>query len=113
MSVVTAGILPHGAALIPGFTEEGSVEEFRRLRNSLRIASKIILRKNPDTIVIATPHNLRIKDHIGVISSEIALEVYLQEERQSKYLFEPTLNLRKRYIKSHVRKISTLSKSIT
>jgi aromatic ring-opening dioxygenase LigB subunit len=70
MSVVTAGILPHGEALIPGFIEEGNIEEFKRLRNSLRIASRIILQKNPDTIVIATPHNLRIKDHIGVIASE-------------------------------------------
>jgi len=70
MTFVTGGILPHGSALIPGFNEEGNTEEFKRVRNAVRIASRIILQKNPDTIVVATPHNLRIKGHIGVISSE-------------------------------------------
>ncbi|MEM0116907.1 MAG: hypothetical protein QXV32_00435 [Conexivisphaerales archaeon] len=70
MTVVTGGIFPHGSGLIPGFIEKGNRKEFVRLRRAAKKASELIHQKNPDTIVLATPHNLRIKGHIGIVVSE-------------------------------------------
>lgn len=63
-------VFPHGSGLIPGFTERGDASEFERLRQAAEKASKLILGGDPETIIIATPHNLRIRGYIGIVNSE-------------------------------------------
>ncbi|MDG6933717.1 MAG: hypothetical protein JRN68_03370 [Nitrososphaerota archaeon] len=68
MPIVTAAILPHGGGLVRGFEEaEG---DYALLRHSVVECSKKVLSKSPETVVIVTPHNLRIRGVMGVIGTE-------------------------------------------
>ena len=67
-------------------------EESKKLYDAMVKASKDIYSLKPDTIIIATPHNLRIKGYVGVIATEyvsgelvregIALKMRLETDRE-------------------------------
>jgi len=69
LPVVYACIAPHGDGLIPklagksGRLAAESIKGIRRLASDMKDAS-------PDTIVIASPHNLRLMKNIGVVIAE-------------------------------------------
>ena len=69
MPLVYACIAPHGGEIIPMLSGKESAlyspttEGMRTLAVQMRDA-------RPDTIVIASPHNLRLQKHIGVVVSE-------------------------------------------
>jgi aromatic ring-opening dioxygenase LigB subunit len=65
-----ACIAPHGGEVIPELATRATLRRFMRTREGmLKMASEIKVAK-PDTIVIATPHNLRLWGKIGVVTSE-------------------------------------------
>jgi aromatic ring-opening dioxygenase LigB subunit len=66
--LVSAAILPHGTAAIPGF-KEGKAD-FSDVRRGMRVASSIVADKGPETIVIASPHSLRIQGKMAVVTTE-------------------------------------------
>jgi aromatic ring-opening dioxygenase LigB subunit len=68
MPLVTGAVLPHGGGLIQGFEEAKG--DYRILRDSIKTCSKMIMSHSPDTIVLVTPHNLRIRGHMGIINAE-------------------------------------------
>lgn len=68
MPLVYACIAPHGGELIPALA--GSrLRLFGPTRKAMRSLSLEMKAAKPDTIVIATPHNLRLQKHIGVVTS--------------------------------------------
>jgi aromatic ring-opening dioxygenase LigB subunit len=65
-----ACIMPHGGDIIPQLAVRKTEHLFETTRESVRRIARDIREVRPDTIVIATPHNLRLQDKIGVVTSE-------------------------------------------
>mgnify|MGYP005623868889 CR=1 FL=1 len=64
--IVFAGIAPHGDEIIP-VLHRVIDEESKKLMDAMIKFAEELVRRDPETIIIATPHNLRITHHIGVI----------------------------------------------
>lgn len=69
MGIVFACIMPHGAEAIPQLAEHKQ-KDFSETTQSMESIAAEMRRQQVDTVVIATPHNLRIKCNIGVITTE-------------------------------------------
>lgn len=69
MSVVFACIAPHGAEAIPELAGE-MFEAFAETRRGMEQLAIEMKQNMPDTIVLATPHNLRLEGAIGVVTAE-------------------------------------------
>jgi len=69
MGVMFACIAPHGADIIPQLAGD-RLKAFRETRQGMEAIADLLKKKKVDTIVIATPHNLRLRHNIGVIVSE-------------------------------------------
>jgi aromatic ring-opening dioxygenase LigB subunit len=69
MSVVFACIAPHGAEAIPELAGD-MFEAFTETRRGMEHMAEEMKQKRPDTIVLATPHNLRLEGTIGVVTAE-------------------------------------------
>jgi len=71
MGLSFACIVPHGAEAIPQLA--GSrLESFSETTRGMRLISEMMRKQRIDTVVIATPHNLRLRRKIGVILTEFA-----------------------------------------
>ena len=60
MTLEYACIAPHGADLIPQLAAHSSEKKFFETRKGMKKLGKDIAAARPDTIVIASPHNLRL-----------------------------------------------------
>jgi len=69
MGVVFACIAPHGDEIIPELAGE-KLEAFTKTRRGMEELARLMKKQKPETIVLATPHNLRLESTIGVITSE-------------------------------------------
>lgn len=71
MTIVYACIAPHGGDIIPELAKNRETSElFSKTRaGMLKLAAQMETAK-PDTIVIASPHNLRLWKKIGIVFSE-------------------------------------------
>lgn len=69
MGVVFACISPHGSEIIPDLSGD-MFEAFAETRKGLEKLAEIIRDKAIETIVLATPHGLRLEATIGVVISE-------------------------------------------
>ena len=69
MTIVYASIAPHGAELIPKLAKPRE-RRFSRTREGMRTLAGRIATVKPDTILIASPHNLRLVENIAVIVTE-------------------------------------------
>ena len=69
MPLVYACIAPHGGETIPTLAG-GKLRLFAPTRRGMRVLARQVKEARPDTIVIASPHNLRLLKHIGVVISE-------------------------------------------
>jgi aromatic ring-opening dioxygenase LigB subunit len=70
LTLVYACIAPHGSEAIPELCAKSKLEKFRKTKNGLRQLAGEIANEKPDTIVIATPHNLKIEQKIAVVMAE-------------------------------------------
>lgn len=70
MTLVYACIAPHGSEAIEQLASKAAVNKFRKTRDGLRRLASDVGKARPDTIVIATPHNLRLCGKIGIVLSE-------------------------------------------
>jgi len=69
MGIVYACIAPHGAETIPELAGK-QLEAFGKTRRGMeRLAQRLEMHK-PSTIILATPHGLRLDQTIGVVTSE-------------------------------------------
>lgn len=69
MPLVYACIAPHGAEVVPKLAGR-SGRAFVKTTGGMRKLAAEMKRARPDTIVVATPHNLRLLGHVGVVVSE-------------------------------------------
>ncbi|HZW84469.1 MAG TPA: hypothetical protein VFE91_01020 [Nitrososphaerales archaeon] len=67
--LVYACVAPHGGEIIPAMAGRQR-ELFAPTTRGMRKVAKLMREARPDTIVVATPHNLRLRKHIGVVVSE-------------------------------------------
>jgi aromatic ring-opening dioxygenase LigB subunit len=70
MPLEYACIIPHGGDIIPALAVRKTDHLFEKTRDSVRNIARDIREVRPDTIVIASPHNLRLQDKIGIVTSE-------------------------------------------
>lgn len=61
--------MPHGGDIIPELSTRKTEHLFERTRQSVRKIAKEIRRVKPSTIVIASPHNLRLQNNIAIVTS--------------------------------------------
>ena len=71
MPIVFAGIAPHGDEIVPGLHRVMD-EASKRLMLGMEEFAEELVKADPEVIIIATPHNLRISEHIGVIITSYA-----------------------------------------
>jgi len=83
MPLSYACIAPHGGEVIRQLATGSAVGRFQKTRSGMLKLAKEIRQAKPDTIVIATPHNLRLWGKIGVVISENSSGT-LQGSRGSK-----------------------------
>ncbi|MBI3859096.1 MAG: hypothetical protein HY296_02490 [Thaumarchaeota archaeon] len=69
MPLVFACIAPHGGELVPSLAGK-ELRRFGPTRKGMRVLASQIRKERPETIVLATPHNLRMPKNIGVVISE-------------------------------------------
>ncbi len=69
MPLVYACIAPHGGETIPALAGD-KLRLFAPTRRGMRVLARQVKEARPDTIIIASPHNLRLPKHIGVVISE-------------------------------------------
>jgi aromatic ring-opening dioxygenase LigB subunit len=68
MPVVTGAILPHGSGVLPGFSEGGV--NFKTITQAMEKAASIVQSADPEVAVLASPHNLRIRNRLGIVGTE-------------------------------------------
>ncbi len=74
MTVSFACIAPHGGELIPTLAKRGE-KGFLQTRKAMRILARTIALIRPSTIVIASPHNLRLFKRIAVVVAENSIGI--------------------------------------
>ncbi len=70
MTLVYACIAPHGSEAIEKLASKSTVNKFQKTRNGLGQLAREVSRAKPDTIVIASPHNLKLWQKIAVVTAE-------------------------------------------
>ena len=71
MPLVYGCIAPHGSEVVAELAGR-SLKAFEKSRKWMMALASAMNKARPDTIVIASPHNLRMPKHIGVVISENA-----------------------------------------
>jgi aromatic ring-opening dioxygenase LigB subunit len=69
MAIVFACIAPHGAGIIPELAGD-SLEAFVPTRKSMKTLANWMQKQQAETIIIASPHNVRLEAAIGVVTTE-------------------------------------------
>lgn len=69
MPLVYCCIAPHGGEVVPALAGKKAALYSPTRRGMKAIATRM-KQSRPDTIVVASPHNLRLQKHIGVVISE-------------------------------------------
>ena len=70
MTLVYACIAPHGSEAIAKLASKSTVRKFQKTREGLRRLAKEVRKAKPDTIVIVSPHNLKLWQKIAVVTAE-------------------------------------------
>ncbi len=70
MTLVYACIAPHGSEAIANLASKSTVRKFQKTREGLSKLAKEVGKTKPETIVIASPHNLKLWQKIAVVTAE-------------------------------------------
>ena len=92
MTLVYACIAPHGGELIPALAGK-QLGLFSPTRAGMRVLAARMRNARPETIVVATPHNLRLQKHIGVVMSENSSGKVAEGKKQVSLSTECDLDL--------------------
>ena len=79
-----ACIAPHGGEMVPALAGN-KLAMFMETRNGMKELAAEVKRSRPDTIVIASPHNLRLHRHIGVVTAENSTGSAKEGRREIRY----------------------------
>ena len=69
MGTVFASIVPHGAEIVPELAGD-MFEAFAQTRRGMEQIAETLKKQRVETIIVATPHNLRLEETIGIVTSE-------------------------------------------
>jgi aromatic ring-opening dioxygenase LigB subunit len=69
MPLVYACIAPHGGEIIADLANKYTVKKFLRTREGMRELARQVARSRPDILIIASPHNLRLRRKIGIVTA--------------------------------------------
>jgi len=83
MGVVFACIAPHGAEIIPELAGD-KLEAFAETRRGMDELASLMKKQEPETIILATPHNLRLEATIGVVTSQFTQGTLEANNKQVK-----------------------------
>jgi aromatic ring-opening dioxygenase LigB subunit len=83
LTIAFACIAPHGAEVIPELAGE-LLEAFAETRKAMEVLATRIRRQEPETIVVATPHGLRLEATIGIVTAEFTEGSLDNEDRSVK-----------------------------
>jgi aromatic ring-opening dioxygenase LigB subunit len=72
MPLVFACVAPHGEPIIPALSRPSERRKYAITTRAMERLAREIRALRPQTIVVATPHNLRLRGYIGVVTSEFA-----------------------------------------
>ena len=67
--MVYACIAPHGGEIVPALAGD-KLGKFMETRKGMKMLAAEMKDARPDTIIVASPHNLRLHRHIGVVTAE-------------------------------------------
>jgi len=70
MTLTYACIAPHGSDVIPELANKRTLRSFEETRKGMIAVSREVKHARPDTIIIASPHNLRVHQHIAIVTAE-------------------------------------------
>jgi len=70
MPLEYACIMPHGSDIIPKLAVRKTEHSFEKTRESVRKIARDIREVRPHTIVIASPHSLRLQNNIAIVTAE-------------------------------------------
>src|SRR2546426_12665230 len=70
MTLSYACIAPHGSDVIPELANERTLRSFEETRKGMLNVAREVKRARPDTIIIASPHNLRVHQHSSIVTAE-------------------------------------------
>ena len=84
MTLVYACIAPHGSETIGQLAPKAAANKFRKTRDGLRRLASDVGKARPDTIVLATPHNLRLCGKIAIVLSENSTGILQASPRNKK-----------------------------
>ena len=70
MTLVYSCIVPHGAEIIPELAAGSLFRKFAHTSKAMNVIGRRIQEARPNTIVIASPHNLRLLKRIAVVTTE-------------------------------------------
>ncbi len=70
MTLVYACIAPHGSEAIAKLASKSTVKKFQKTREGLCNLAQEVGKAKPETIVIASPHNLKLWKKITVVTAE-------------------------------------------
>lgn len=70
MTLLYSCIAPHGGEIIPELASKSMLHKFSPTREAMKTMGKKIRKARPHTIVIASPHNLRVWKRIAVVTTE-------------------------------------------
>jgi len=83
MGIVSACIAPHGAEIIPELARN-MLQAFAISRKGMEQIAESLEKQEVETIVIATPHNLRLEATIGIITTEFSEGILEENNSQVK-----------------------------
>ncbi len=63
-------IAPHGGEIIPELASKAMLPRFEETRNAMQAIARKVSHARPHTIIIASPHNLRLWGKIGVVTTQ-------------------------------------------
>jgi len=69
LTLVYACIAPHGSEIVPRLAGK-KAGAFTPTRDGMKQLAAGLRTAAPGTVVVASPHNLRLKEHIGIVTSE-------------------------------------------
>lgn len=98
MAIVFASIVPHGAEVIPDLAGD-MLETFAQTRNSMEQIAGALVKQKVETVVVATPHNLRLEATIGIITAEFSEGTLEENNKQIRLRCQCDSQLAKNILK--------------
>jgi aromatic ring-opening dioxygenase LigB subunit len=97
MGIVYACIAPHGSEAIPELARD-KLDAFGETRRGMEYLTKQMKKHRPHTIVIVTPHGLRLDHTIGVVTSEYSEGSLEEKDRVIKARFKCNRQLARKIV---------------